>query len=190
VPLTERLDVSGSWLLSLLVVLSLLVWAAPEQVVTAVPGLQAVSGVVSSVGPLTLALTVAIIIVAWWAVTSRFGERSDDMASETAMTVEEKAEDFAREWFSVGRAIALGAVSIGFFALSEAGTFLGEIGNLGAEAPVVVSNVVTVALGWTALGGTVPVIGPLLAPLAGMTPQQWALLSLAVLSIGVTVKNA
>lgn len=186
--LTERIDVSLSWVVSFVVVVALLIeLAAPQAVVSALPGGEVVSDLVSAVGTLTLALVAGIAIVVGWVVSARFGSRGRLTASGTADRVEDRFERFVSEWLSVTRIVATGLVAFGFMLATQFGTVLGEIGQYLAEAPVVVSQVATIGLGWVALGGNIPVIGTLFA---GVTPQQWALIGLVLLGLGVTVRNA
>jgi len=187
-PLTEEIDISLSWVVSLIVVLGLVVeLLLPQAIVAALPGGQAIAGLISDVGALTLALVVGVLIVLGWTLSARFGEGSASTASSTAEKVEDRFERFAQEWLTVTRLVATALIAFAFMFLSQLGSLLGVVGQYIAEAPVVGAQLVTIGLGWLALGADVPVVGPLVA---GMTPKQWMFVGFVLLGLGVAVKNA
>lgn len=186
---TKDDNISLTWVVSFVAVVAVVLeLATPETVVQTIPGAEAVSTLVSDAMVLTAALAVGVGIFVWWIVSARLvGDRTASTASGTAERVEQRFENFVSEWITVGRLVVSSFVVIGFALLGEFGTLLGDFAGLLAQVPVVVSQLVTVGLGWVALGGNVPVIGTLFAT---MTPEQWALIGLVLLGLGVAIKNA
>jgi len=183
-----RAGVSPSWTLSFVAVLALLAeFVLPAAVIDAVPGSGLVGTVLGGIGGLTLAVSTVLLIVAYWLLDARFGEGSAQSAEGVAEDVQERSQRYLMEWLTVSRLAVTGVVTVGAFALTQAGTLLGDLGSLAAMAPVAVSHGATIILGWLALGGNLPVLGPLVS---GLTPPQWALITLGFLVVGVSVKNA
>jgi hypothetical protein len=98
-------------------------------------------------------------------------------------------KDFARYWrnyVTVGRLLAVFAVGLVAVFLGQAAEFAGTAGDLMAQAPFFVSNVVVGAAGYLSLGGELPVIGSI--PLLGsLTASEFAILFVAILFVAAAV---
>jgi hypothetical protein len=188
-PLIGEDGISLAWVASFIVaVVLVLELVIPESIIGLVPLLGALVGAISDATALAFALTVAVLILLGWIISARFiSERSADSAEGVARRVERRFEAFVTEWFSVGRFVLSGLLIVGVAFMSELGTFAGDIAGLLGQAPLVVTQSATAIVGWLALGGELPVIGPLMA---GLTPPQWALVSLFLLVVGVSWRNA
>jgi len=188
-PLIGEDGISLAWLASFIaVVVLVLELVIPESIIGLVPLLGDLVGAISDTSALAFAVTVAVLILFGWIISARFvGDRSADSAEGVARKVERRFEAFITEWFSVGWFVASGLLVVGVAFLSELGTFAGDIAGMLGTAPLVVSQSATAVVGWLALGGELPVIGPLFA---GLTPPQWALISLFLLVVGVSWRNA
>jgi len=188
-PLIGEDGISLAWVASFIAVVVLVIEVViPESIIGLIPLLGDLARMLSDAGALAFALTVAVLILFGWLLSARFlGERSADSAEGVARKVERRFEDFVTEWFSVGRFVLSGFLVVGVAFLAELGTFAGDIAGMLGQAPLVVTQGATAIVGWLALGGELPVIGPLLA---GLTPPQWALISLFLLVVGVSWRNA
>lgn len=133
-------------------------------------------------------LTVAVI-AAWWFVDIRFISRSGVKAGTVAKRFRARTEKLLEEWFTVTRVSVMLGFGIGIIILQQLGMLTGDIGSIAAEVPYLAVNIVTILLGYLALGGEVPFFDgiPFLESIGAV---GWVILTGAALVIAVGVDYA
>lgn len=151
-------------------------------------------GTLGAFDAIKLASTALLATFVYWVVTLRAGggpQRPETVFTGIFGTGEGERKGKATQL--VETYITFTRVGVGFFVFGVV-TLASEVGNLSgilvsflSEAPVVVSNVVTIVLGWTAMGGELPVIGDV--SFLGVGPAGWLLISAAILLVAVGTRN-
>lgn len=95
------------------------------------------------------------------------------------------AADFARfidVYVTSARILVLLMVTAVIIMMQQAGFLLGDLGNLAAQSPFVVSNLFTLLVGYLSLGGELPFIGSI-PLLGGLTPIAFIVLGILAIIV-------
>lgn len=169
---------------------------ASVQQVTPIPDLLTALGMDGTLGAfdaLKLAATALFATIGYWIVTLRAGsgpQRPETVWTGIFGTGEGERKGKATqlvETYLTGFRVGVTFVLFGVITLfSEMGDAAGILMSFLGEAPVVVSNLVAIVLGWVTMVGELPVIG---AVDLGLSPWGWLLIVGSVLVVAVGARN-
>lgn len=107
--------------------------------------------------PVDFAILSGVVIFAWWLIDIRLIQRSGVKPNTVAKRLSSRVQRLVEEWLSIARIAFMLGVLIGVLVLNTfVAPVLGELGSIAGEVPYIVSNIVTLGLGYLALGGDVP----------------------------------
>ncbi len=129
------------------------------------------------------------IVGIYWVIDERFispGKRTPTPET-VAENFSDRVQNLVKQWLSIARVMFILGIMIGVLLLNTfIAPIIGELGTLAAESPYIVADVVTLGLGYLALGGDVPLFNdiPFLSEIGS---QGFLLLGLLALGLAVGV---
>lgn len=153
--------VSIPFWISFVVVVMLVVGVSPTWLTDLLPPVgKAIGFDFAQLTPARVAVTGALAILAIW-VFDIWGIRQSAKKPDTiAKRVAGRAERLVGRYITIGRIIVGFGFTVGVLVLSEGAQFLGEIGSVVGDAPMVAANIANITLVHVSLGGSLPFIGP------------------------------
>lgn len=147
-------SVSISFALTLVAVLLLLAhYVAPDVVLEALP-----FEIPQSLDPVHFAILVAFVVAAWWVIDIRFISRSGVKPDTVAKRLSSRIQDLFEAYAATARVGFLLGVGIGVIILNQMGIIAGDLVSMAGEAPYLAAELATIAMGYLALGGDVPLV--------------------------------
>lgn len=121
--------------------------------------LMLVTGIdLSEIEPITMTIVLVSFVFVMIYLRYRISGEKKFADTTTDKTLAELA-NYARRYITIGRLAVFFAISVIALFMSEIAELSGAVGELMAGAPVVVSNLWAIFLGFTALDGEIPMIG-------------------------------